>query len=289
MSSDPHYKRDDPRSRGNTTAGMYERKEVDSAPAMKRRRAAAAALAEEREMRNKDRKILAQFKDEHGKTAGPPLEMPHDITPQQLLVLLNKLLKNDSDPLPYNFYVGEVDKSVNDGSGLKNGIEVSKELSSVVDDAGLSTEAVLDITYQPQAVFRVRAISQCSATINGHADNIVELYFSPDGTRLATGSGDTTVRFWDIWTQSPKTTCKGHKHWVQCGLSSMHSHTPACNVLYTFASESINRPFIHTFEVPFETLNDFLVATIVLRQSNIPGPSLVCASFSVPLMLNKHG
>lgn len=150
MSSDPHYKRDDPRSRGNTTAGMYERKEIDSAPAMKRRRAAAAILAEERESRNKDRKILAQFKDEHGKSTGPPLEMPHDITPQQLLVLLNKLLNNDADPLPYNFYVGEDEKSTNEDGGLKNGIEVSRELSSVVDDAGLSTEAVLDITYQPQ-------------------------------------------------------------------------------------------------------------------------------------------
>jgi ribosome assembly protein 4 len=79
----------------------------------------------------------------------------------------------------------------------------------VVDAAGLSTEGVLAVTYQPQAVFKVRAISQCSATIPGHADNIVELYFSPDGKRLATGSGDCTVRFWDIWTQTPKFTCKG--------------------------------------------------------------------------------
>lgn len=70
--------------------------------------------------------------------------------------------------------------------------------------------------YQPQAVFRARAISQCSASIQGHANNIVELYFSPDGTRLATGSGDCTVRFWDVWTATPKFTCKGHKHWVQC-------------------------------------------------------------------------
>jgi WD40 repeat protein len=90
-----------------------------------------------------------------------------------------------------------------------NRTQVVKELSSVVDAAGLSTEGVLAVTYQPQAVFKVRAISQCSATIPGHADNIVELYFSPDGKRLATGSGDCTVRFWDIWTQTPKFTCKG--------------------------------------------------------------------------------
>ena len=89
-----------------------------------------------------------------------------------------------------------------------------------------------------QAVFRVRGISQCSATIPGHADNIVDAYFSPDGrsvplhghvtlsrliahvvfsvSNLATGSGDKTVRFWDVSTMTPKKTCKGHKHWVQC-------------------------------------------------------------------------
>ena len=50
----------------------------------------------------------------------------------------------------------------------------------------------------------------------GHADNIVDLYFSPDGGNLATGSGDKTVRFWDVHTQTPRFTCKGHGHWVQC-------------------------------------------------------------------------
>ena len=31
---------------------------------------------------------------------------------------------------------------------------------------------------------------------------------------LASGSGDTTVRFWDIFTETPLHTCKGHKHWI---------------------------------------------------------------------------
>ncbi len=65
-------------------------------------------------------------------------------------------------------------------------------------------------------MFRVRGISQCSASIPGHADNIVDCFFSPDGRHLATGSGDMTVRFWDVNTLTPKMTCKGHKHWVQC-------------------------------------------------------------------------
>ena len=31
---------------------------------------------------------------------------------------------------------------------------------------------------------------------------------------LASGSGDQTVRFWDINTQTPLHVCKAHKHWV---------------------------------------------------------------------------
>ncbi|KIH44722.1 NLE domain protein, partial [Ancylostoma duodenale] len=33
---------------------------------------------------------------------------------------------------------------------------------------------------------------------------------------LASGSGDTTVRIWDIDTELPLFTCKGHKNWVLC-------------------------------------------------------------------------
>lgn len=37
---------------------------------------------------------------------------------------------------------------------------------------------------------------------------VLSVNFSPDGKRLASGSGDTTVRFWDLNTQTPLFTCK---------------------------------------------------------------------------------
>lgn len=52
--------------------------------------------------------------------------------------------------------------------------------------------------------------------ILGHKEAVISVAFSPDGKYLASGSGDTTVRFWDIHTQTPHFTCTGHKHWVLC-------------------------------------------------------------------------
>ena len=42
----------------------------------------------------------------------------------------------------------------------------------------------------------------------GHAEAVLAVSFSPDGRHLASGSGDTTVRFWDLATQLPEHTCQ---------------------------------------------------------------------------------
>ena len=72
----------------------------------------------------------------------------------------------------------------------------------------VSVEAALRIVYQPQAVFRVRPVSRCTSSMPGHAEAVLSVNFSPDGRQLASGSGDTTVRFWDLGTQLPAHTCQ---------------------------------------------------------------------------------
>lgn len=37
----------------------------------------------------------------------------------------------------------------------------------------------------------------------GHTEAVLSLSFSPDCKNLASGSGDATMRLWDIQTQTP--------------------------------------------------------------------------------------
>lgn len=89
-------------------------------------------------------------------------------------------------------------------------------LSEVLANQELDDEDVLSIVYQPQAVFKVRSVSRCVSSLEGHSEAILAVSFSPDGSRLATGSGDTTVRLWDIHTGTPYAECRGHTNWVLC-------------------------------------------------------------------------
>lgn len=50
--------------------------------------------------------------------------------------------------------------------------------------------------------------------LQGHKEAVLGVQFSPDGRNLASCSGDTTVRFWDVLTKTPLFTCQEHNNWT---------------------------------------------------------------------------
>ena len=112
----------------------------------------------------------------------------------------------------YQFYVDdkEVRGSINEALE-----KIAKAAAAVKGGVNKYTgETVIPLVYKPEAMFRIRPITRASSTLEGHSEAVLSVSFSPDGKALASGSGDTTVRIWDLETETPLFTCEGHKHWV---------------------------------------------------------------------------
>jgi ribosome assembly protein 4 len=158
--------------------------------------------------------IQVQFRNRQGEELAQTLDIPLNSSIDDLTALVHSLLEEAEGSVaknPYSFYA----------KLTKNGVEDDVEITATLldflqNETSVSTEAVLELTYQPLAVFRVRPVSRCTDTLPGHTEAVLHVQYAPDGRMLASGGGDTTVRFWDVHTSTPKFTCRGHKNHVLC-------------------------------------------------------------------------
>ena len=171
--------------------------------------------------------MVVKFQNREGEELSEaPLDVPTGSSVDDLSALVHALQQqqkaangeddddNDGDKdrfVPYSFYA-KLERN-----GVVDDVEITTStLADFLQQNQVSTEDVLEILYQPLAVFKVRPVTRCTDTLPGHTEAILHVSYSPDGKQLASGGGDFTVRFWDVYTSTPRKTCVGHKNHVLC-------------------------------------------------------------------------
>ena len=172
--------------------------------------------------------MICQFVDENGEPASSYLSIPIGASVHQLDSILNDLFQKDpTQYIPYAYFVdsaplrGTLEDFLLDRQKKQNiarweseGRRITKHMLESTN-LELSGEEKLQIVYRPQAIFRVLPVTRCTSRLMGHTEAVLSVSFSPDSKVLASGSGDSTVRLWDIDTEMPIDTLTGHKTWVQ--------------------------------------------------------------------------
>jgi ribosome assembly protein 4 len=139
------------------------------------------------------------------------MQLNASTTKMDLNKILDQVLQAEEKQI-YQFYMD--DREVRGSIG-----EILDKMQAASEKEGakkskFTGETVIQLIYKPEAMFRIRPITRASSTLEGHNEAVLNVAFSPDGKALASGSGDTTVRIWDLQTETPLFTCEGHKHWV---------------------------------------------------------------------------
>ena len=159
--------------------------------------------------------MMIQLTAMDGTKTGPPVDVPIDVSVSQLEQIVNSVVEGSGSK--YAFYgKPRLDAKASSSDELEHMVGLLKTLRVFVRENNVSREETLQLYYQPLSVFRVRPVTRCTNTLRGHGEAVLHVSFSPDGTVLASGGGDTTVRFWDVWTSTPVHICRQHKNHVLC-------------------------------------------------------------------------
>ncbi|KAF8889288.1 WD-repeat protein [Infundibulicybe gibba] len=164
--------------------------------------------------------IVVHFvSDDSGASLAPVVNLPASTSRDGLETLLNTLTSQDQDPVPFSFHVTLPEDELDAKQSAPTRVVIAKSIEADIlshASGAFTPEDILIVRCSPQSVFRVRPATRCSSTLSGHTSPILCASFSPTGNFLATGSGDTTARLWNLDTETPSHTLSGHKGWVLC-------------------------------------------------------------------------
>lgn len=173
-------------------------------------------------------RVMINLMDEDGNAVGGQILLPVSATPRELDSLLSSFIEDEElKSVPYAFFVdGEqltdtlksilykkqkeahIDKLIREGRRVRHQDVDQLEFTP-------PEERVVNILYKPQAVFRIRPVTRCAGSLDGHSEAVLICSFSPDSRVLATGGGDKEIRIWDVHTLTPSAELQAHHSWVQ--------------------------------------------------------------------------
>jgi Tol biopolymer transport system component len=108
-------------------------------------------------------------------------------------------------------------------AGVPTAVALWPDPSKNTGDAAQDTTTTPTISPTPKAVSSATNMR----SLTGHTDWVASVAFSPDGTTLATGSGDKTARLWDLSTGHTTATLTSHTDTIWSVAFSLDGRTLA--------------------------------------------------------------
>ncbi|KAF0992491.1 hypothetical protein HZS_6021 [Henneguya salminicola] len=142
-------------------------------------------------------RVLIKVRSDDGLDFGGTLDVSVNLSKAELNSICNLYEKNSQK---YSFYIKEE--------------QITGFLKETLKKLNLNTESVVEVTCRPDSLINVRSVTRCTSSLPGHSAAITSISFSPHAQFLASGSGDTSVRLWDIHTETPSASLNGHKDWI---------------------------------------------------------------------------
>lgn len=92
-------------------------------------------------------------------------------------------------------------------------VEVLRAIPGLeAQDAAWSPDGELLALARPEGVYLISLADEEDRLLRGHTDDVATVAFSPDGSKIASGADDNTVRIWETTTGAELSVLHGHEN-----------------------------------------------------------------------------